>query len=652
MGTIPVSYPLWDWNASNGNATAEQTIAAYTAATTKGLCEDFSRLVWNDIIDTLNELLVSLGMEWDNSYTTLEDAKILVANGPLMGPAFNSVRYNIEKAAFTTWKWEFDFLLKDQGYVGRNDFRGVSLWGMIKADKVYGWYIIELTRKLNVLIELMRGTWPVAELFHTVTFETTSIVGVNPLPAIRLFFENESKTTLETLFKVIHLINVKGNIPSESEYIASALTRQAILAKILNQSKSDELMKLHAAPAKVMSHHGKTESTHEVKAAVIPTASFPGVFEINTQTAVSFKASPRLAKSKVRHDSVSDVVSSVDVKSTLQGAAVCASKGNYKVNLWAKDVEMLDVVIESLSHSVATISQLEPLLFGVVDASKADSIVELAYLPAFTFATLCKGSSYVETNMDSLESIAISSALHSGSSYTVDATVQKAAFLRGSLKALSRNNSKLVKLLSVAPCITHEVVSKCEAEFMAAFVTSTSGLVKSTSSNKVDLLPTDVVSIKSVEDGKSDQLSKLIRLDPLPVKGYVQSDGNWHVKIHYAPPARLKVQQVKSSTDLNAELAKADPVHTSLKNIASTKDAVKVVGGSARALREVKSAETQVESSLGQIVLQNQTAIPKSESESNVLLGSAWDPPTWIGDGLWFRQLYDAVQTDDVLEVI
>ena len=52
LGNLPVlprDYPLFDWTASNGSATAAQTRKAYTAASEQGQCADFSRYVWNDI---------------------------------------------------------------------------------------------------------------------------------------------------------------------------------------------------------------------------------------------------------------------------------------------------------------------------------------------------------------------------------------------------------------------------------------------------------------------------------------------------------------------------------------------------------------------------------------------------------------------------
>ena len=44
----PAKVKPWNWNASNGKASASVTIAAHTAITSRGATTDFSYLVWND----------------------------------------------------------------------------------------------------------------------------------------------------------------------------------------------------------------------------------------------------------------------------------------------------------------------------------------------------------------------------------------------------------------------------------------------------------------------------------------------------------------------------------------------------------------------------------------------------------------------------
>ena len=75
LPAIPSSYPTFDWYESNGTATAEQTEKAYTAILNQGQCADFSRFVWNDIVDLLSGALETSGLGWNTTHGTAEDTK-------------------------------------------------------------------------------------------------------------------------------------------------------------------------------------------------------------------------------------------------------------------------------------------------------------------------------------------------------------------------------------------------------------------------------------------------------------------------------------------------------------------------------------------------------------------------------------------------
>ncbi len=140
------SYPLYDW------ADWQSSRDALVKGTPT---KKFAKESWNAIVDGLAEALEAAGLDWDETYTTLEGAKITAAYGKLTAQKFNSVRHNIDRPAPLGWVWEWqtDF----RGYVGRVDFRGSTDYGR-DCDKVYPEYIIELVRKLNLLLELLRGT--------------------------------------------------------------------------------------------------------------------------------------------------------------------------------------------------------------------------------------------------------------------------------------------------------------------------------------------------------------------------------------------------------------------------------------------------------------------------------------------------------------
>lgn len=150
LNEIPVldeSWPLFDWAdwQSSKDALVPGTPTRY-----------FAKEAWNAIVDSLAEALEAAGLEWIGGYTdTPEETKITTPYGKLSARKFNSVMCNIDRPAPLGWAWESnpDF----RGYRGR-----MHLWGPSASiegvDKVYPEYILELVRKLNVLLEIMRGT--------------------------------------------------------------------------------------------------------------------------------------------------------------------------------------------------------------------------------------------------------------------------------------------------------------------------------------------------------------------------------------------------------------------------------------------------------------------------------------------------------------
>ena len=149
----------WDWNASNGTATASQTRAAYNALITQGSTTSFSRYVWNDLVSKVNEVVRALNRTWNAQHTTMSGAKANYLYSNLTAAMFNSVRLNTN---YPSWRWQYDAVRT--WYIGRTDVRGVSSFGDSGADIVYGAYILELAEKLNTVIGIINGTQNVEEL--------------------------------------------------------------------------------------------------------------------------------------------------------------------------------------------------------------------------------------------------------------------------------------------------------------------------------------------------------------------------------------------------------------------------------------------------------------------------------------------------------
>lgn len=131
---------LWSWAASNGTATAEQVKAAYQAVTTKGKTADFSRFVWNDLVDNTLSALVESGLSWDSIYTKLADAKMTAAGDALTAKRFNSLVKNLR------YPWMYWACKPNRnGYLGR--------LAVASGDIVYGAYLLELAHILNVMVD-------------------------------------------------------------------------------------------------------------------------------------------------------------------------------------------------------------------------------------------------------------------------------------------------------------------------------------------------------------------------------------------------------------------------------------------------------------------------------------------------------------------
>jgi hypothetical protein len=118
----------WDWDSSNGNATASQTKSAYKAITNNGNVSDFSYLVWNDMVDKVKEVLDANGDSWNEKYATYANTRMSSSSKTLTAAKFNSLRYN----------------------VGLHVSTGIS--EVSKGDIVYGWYFTTIMNCINKYI--------------------------------------------------------------------------------------------------------------------------------------------------------------------------------------------------------------------------------------------------------------------------------------------------------------------------------------------------------------------------------------------------------------------------------------------------------------------------------------------------------------------
>lgn len=169
INTIPIlseDYPLFDW---------DDYPLSYYALAEGELVSGFQKETWNAIIDKALAALSATGMSWDTTYTTAANAKVTKAYGPLSAEMFNSVRHNLDCLTPVGWGWAKKPNMR--GYIGRTDFNGYSKYGL-SCDLFYAEYLLELVRRLNLTLSIMKGTANLNEMVAPVQSLSQSFHGL------------------------------------------------------------------------------------------------------------------------------------------------------------------------------------------------------------------------------------------------------------------------------------------------------------------------------------------------------------------------------------------------------------------------------------------------------------------------------------------
>lgn len=127
------SVDRWSWNSSNGSASASQTMSAHSAVTSRGKTNNFSYLVWNDMVDKVNELVRAYGKGWDGRYASLSSTRMSSYDKEITAIRFNSLRLNLSLSgshSFSTW-----------------------IPTVSRGDTVYGSYFANIATEINRLVD-------------------------------------------------------------------------------------------------------------------------------------------------------------------------------------------------------------------------------------------------------------------------------------------------------------------------------------------------------------------------------------------------------------------------------------------------------------------------------------------------------------------
>ena len=228
---ISNDYALFDWQAN------ETTKRAYEALTSQGQCGDFAQSIWNDIVDKLHGALTEAELVWNNTYGEIDDIKMKSPLDILTANRFNAITYNIEQIINTSWKWSVDKITK--GYLGRPRVYGYEQKGK-DADIVYGWYLLELVRVLNVFLSILKNDANFGELVYESSIQTLDGVDLalitSPAFGYHSSILSNNDSALHPLEKL--LLEVKGLI--ESNNSATLLPVESFPVDVKEYSESFE----------------------------------------------------------------------------------------------------------------------------------------------------------------------------------------------------------------------------------------------------------------------------------------------------------------------------------------------------------------------------------------------------------------------------
>lgn len=443
---ISSDYPPFDWNSSNGSATAEQTQKAYVAITSEGATSDFSRLVWNDMVGKVLYLIAMAGSTWDKTYTTYADTLIEEQYGALTARKFNSVTYNIEKLIGTNWKWSFD--KKQIGYLGRPRVVGVTE-SPKNSDLVYGWYIEELVRVVNLLIDILKNEADFGELQTDGLSESSSDSSLFPAKSGVLESQKASRSRSYTKL-----------------YPAKAGVLDAVTT-ISHSTKDADLYKAKPAPFVV-----SVASDGVAIANLFPAPI--GALKANTKSksysSALLKDLIYAARLKFNGSSHSIVSSNMSFRDCVEALVRVGSDSIARAGMVTSQTTSLKVSVGSDAIAIATASCMERLLIDAKARSDSLAYTDLSMLQRL--ALFAEASS--QTQVDSKINLPLAELLYvlefSASSSNSDIAKIESLHIESTPKSVSISDTEL----------TIPLPKKMEAELLSK---------SSTDSQITELLP-------------------------------------------------------------------------------------------------------------------------------------------------------------------
>lgn len=255
---LPSNYPLFDW------ADWPDSRAALVQG---GETRKFQRLCWNAMVDCFVEAVEAAGLEvfTDEGVLTPDKIKMPLTTvyAPLTANRMNSFTKIIDDVIQFPWRWDWDNTFR--GFINRRYFRASYNSNIVNIDPdiVYPEYFLEVVRQFNVILELMRGTFP------TVETEVEHLSRLNADPGIRLGisvpvireFSSRTMTSVEPLQVVRGLpFGPKGQILHSLTRANSATGRAGYVAVWQNSPVAIQVRGETIRPAPLAAARGQSFS--------------------------------------------------------------------------------------------------------------------------------------------------------------------------------------------------------------------------------------------------------------------------------------------------------------------------------------------------------------------------------------------------------
>ena len=588
---LPEDYPLFNWDDwPNSRA----------ALVPGGPTKYFEKACWNAIIDTFSEAISAAGLPFyrEEEGITPEHLKITKGKyGRLLATVMNTTVDAIDDVVPMPWQWSYDAQYRGflKGY--RDSFRGSSWTNRypeenLPADVVYPEYILDLVRRINMIIEFMRGTYPYTQEFQS-SLKTNSLL----IPGLR----------------------AGRGVPVSFRHLSPLLISEAPAVagigkpfRVLQDSNLNFNIQPQTAPAGVLS---------------IPIYRMGMPIKADGEVR---RSNPIITKGVVSHSKILPLIESI-IPADLSSKVIAFTNGQAGLNI----LPMLDMSGQYRTNVItsASIDELPPLDFSATTLQLTEQTAVAEQLQSVNFEAAGHISSRSKVIMASVEPLDTESVLTSHSHAQAEASVGIMVDTGGTHNSQLTYDSRLLSREALA--ITSDNRSKMSAG--TRIITSISR--PAWSESKITTEAHTDLHLVEPRNISVDRKSGTVGMCSL---GTAWEPPIWHEDGLWIRQVRTAKRKTDGSLDFSGS---GDPIGA-LRNSSTTVVAILdtawlppewVNGG--LYLRQVRMAKVLEDGSLDMTVSGDEL-LPRQKSGTRIscVLDTAWNPPIMVDGGLLIQQ--------------